>query len=125
MQNANCRSCIVQNQLLCVYIQCFRQLTHQVHPYVRLAKYIIVQFSLLISFIVPAFILLTIELVPSIMTQMSTPFSLVSRSLTTERIPLVFTLDLVMLLACTSYTGRDVSAIFDIFSRVSCQPKRG
>ncbi len=42
------------------------------------------------------------EPVPSIMMQMSTPFSRVSRSLMTDRIPLVFTLDLVMLLACTT-----------------------
>ena len=44
----------------------------------------------------------TIEPVPSIMMQISTPFSLVSRSLMTDCMPLVLTLDLVMLLACVS-----------------------
>ena len=50
---------------------------------------------------VHAISLLTMEPVPSIIMHMSTPFSRVSRSLMTDRIPLVFTLDLVMLLVCT------------------------
>jgi hypothetical protein len=66
------------------------------------------------------------ELVPSIMMQMSTPFSRVSRSLMTERIPLVFTLDLVMLLACTIHLAlpRWRQQRHLLFLTVSFRPRR-